>query len=61
MAVALAALEAFVNARGPDGERRIPIEQLYRLPGDEPQRDTTLEHGELITSVDLPPLAFSSN
>ena len=61
MAVALAALEAFVNARGPDGERRIPIEQLYRLPGGEPQRDTTLEHGELITSVDLPPLAFSSN
>jgi xanthine dehydrogenase YagS FAD-binding subunit len=34
---------------------------LHRLPGDEPQRDTTLEHGELITSVDLPPLAFSPN
>ena len=61
MAVALAALEAFVNVRGPDGERRIPIEELHRLPGDEPQRDTTLEYGELITSVDLPPLAFSSN
>ncbi len=61
MAVAMAALDAFVNARGPDGERRIPIEELHRLPGDEPERDTTLQHGELITSVDLPPLAFSSN
>ncbi len=60
MAVAMVALEAFVNVRGPEGERRIPIEDLHRLPGDEPQRDTTLEHGELITSVDLPPLAFSS-
>jgi xanthine dehydrogenase YagS FAD-binding subunit len=61
MAVAMTALEAFVNVHGPDGERRIPIEDLHRLPGDEPRRDTTLEHGELITSVDLPPLAFSSN
>ena len=61
MAVAMTALEAFVNVRGTHGERRIPIEELHRLPGDRPQRDTTLMHGELITSVDLPPLAFSSN
>jgi xanthine dehydrogenase YagS FAD-binding subunit len=61
MAVAMTALEAFVNVQGPDGERRIPIEDLHRLPGDEPQRDTILEYGELITSVDLPPLAFSSH
>jgi xanthine dehydrogenase YagS FAD-binding subunit len=61
MAVAMTALEAFVNVRGPEGERRIPIEDLHRLPGDEPRRDTILEHGELITSVDLPPLAFSSH
>ena len=34
----------------------------YRLPGDEPQRDTVLEHGELITAVTLPelPLARTS-
>ena len=61
MAVAMMALDAFVNVRGPDGERRVPIEELHRLPGDEPQRDTTLEHGELITAVDLPPLDFASN
>jgi xanthine dehydrogenase YagS FAD-binding subunit len=61
MAVAMAALDAFVVVQGQDGERRIPIEELHRLPGDEPWRDTTLEHGELITAVDLPPLGFASN
>ena len=61
MAVALVALDAFVNVQGPEGGRRIPIEELHRLPGDDPRRDTTLEHGELITSVDLPPLGFLSN
>ena len=61
MAVAMTALEAFVNVHGPDGERRILIEDLHRLPGDEPECDTTLEHGELITAVDLPPLDFAYN
>ena len=61
MAVAMTALEAFVNVQGPEGERRIPIEELHRLPGDEPERDTTLKRGELITSVDLPPVGFFSN
>jgi xanthine dehydrogenase YagS FAD-binding subunit len=35
-------------------------EGFHRLPGDEPQRDTVLEHGELITAVDLPPLACAA-
>ncbi len=61
MAVAMYALDAFVVVHGPDGERRFPIEELHRLPGDEPQRDTTLEHGELITAVDLPPLDLAAN
>jgi xanthine dehydrogenase YagS FAD-binding subunit len=61
MAVAMAALDAFVVVQGQNGERRIPIEELHRLPGDEPWRDTTLEHGELITAVDLPPLDLASN
>jgi len=61
MAVAMTVLDAVVRTRGPGGEREIPMTELYRLPGQEPQRDTTLEHAELITAVDLPPLAFSSN
>jgi xanthine dehydrogenase YagS FAD-binding subunit len=60
LAVALTALDARVHVHGPDGERTLPITELHRLPGDEPQRDTTLEHGELITAVELPPLEFAT-
>jgi xanthine dehydrogenase YagS FAD-binding subunit len=60
MAVALAALGASVRVLGPQGERTIPLVEFYRLPGNEPQRDTVLEHGELITAVDLPPLPFAT-
>jgi xanthine dehydrogenase YagS FAD-binding subunit len=56
MAVAMVALDAVVQVIGPDGARSIPIAELHRLPGDDPSRDTTLRHGELITGVDLPPL-----
>jgi len=60
MAVALAALDAVVRVQGPGGERTIPLVDFHRLPGDEPQRDTVLAHGELITAIDLPPLAFAA-
>jgi xanthine dehydrogenase YagS FAD-binding subunit len=56
MAVAMTALDAVALVQGPDGERRIPLVDFHRLPGDAPQRDTVLAHGELITAVDLPPL-----
>ncbi|TYP86117.1 FAD binding domain-containing protein [Blastococcus xanthinilyticus] len=56
MAVALAALDARVHTIGPAGVRTIPFVDLHRLPGDDPSRDTVLEHGELITAIDLPPL-----
>lgn len=61
MAVALAALDASVRVLGPKGERTIPLNEFYRLPGNEPQRDTVLEHGELITAIDIPRLAFASH
>ena len=60
MAVALCALDAVVQVQGPGGERSIPVEELHRLPGDEPQRDTVLQHGELITAVDLPALPVAA-
>ena len=56
MAVALAALDARVRLRGPDGDREIAFTDLHRLPGGDPSRDTALRHGELITAIDLPPL-----
>jgi len=55
MAVALAALDAVVEVRGPRGTRRIAIDGFHRLPGTTPQRDTNLEAGELVTAVELPP------
>jgi xanthine dehydrogenase YagS FAD-binding subunit len=60
MAVALTALDAIVHVEGADGERRIPLIDLHRLPGDEPQHDTVLEHGDLITAVELPAIPFSA-
>ena len=61
MAVALVALDAVVRVLGANGERTIPLTSFHRLPGDEPQRDTMLEHGELITAVDLPSLSFATH
>jgi xanthine dehydrogenase YagS FAD-binding subunit len=61
MAVAMVALDAVVRTQGPDSDRTIPLTELHRLPGDQPERDTVLEHGELITAIDVPPLGFAAN
>ena len=61
MAVALVALDARVRILGPDGERVTPLAELHRLPGDRPDRETTLAPGELITAVEVPPLAFAAS
>ena len=61
MAIALAALDASVRVRGPAGERVIPFAAFHRLPGDEPERDTNLERGELIVAIELPKQGFASN
>jgi xanthine dehydrogenase YagS FAD-binding subunit len=59
MAVALLAFDAVVQVTGPAGSRAVAIADLHRLPGDAPERDTTLGHGELITAVDLPALPIA--
>jgi len=59
MAVALAAFDAELVVLGVDGERRVGLNQLYRSPGTSPHRDTILEHGELITGVELPEIAVA--
>lgn len=56
MAVAMSALDATIETLDRHGAaRRIPIDALYRLPGDTPALETTLQPGELITAVVLPP------
>jgi xanthine dehydrogenase YagS FAD-binding subunit len=60
LAVALTALDARVNVVGVDGVRTVPVTELYRLPGAEPERDTVLQHGELIERIDVPPSSFAT-
>ncbi|GAB2849285.1 xanthine dehydrogenase family protein subunit M [Pseudoduganella ginsengisoli] len=59
MNVALAALDGVVAVAGQRGERRIPVTEFHRLPGNTPQFDTVLQPGELITGVELPPPQFN--
>jgi xanthine dehydrogenase YagS FAD-binding subunit len=60
MAVALAALDAVVHVEGAAGSRAIPLAGFHRLPGEEPQRDTVLAAGDLVTAVELPPLPLAA-
>lgn len=61
MAVALAALGAVVHVEGVSGQRAIDVTGLYRLPGDQPDRDTALARSDLITAVEIPALGFARN
>lgn len=55
MAVALAALDAVVKIQSSEGTTRsVNIAEFHRLPGDEPDKDNILRHGELITEIEIP-------
>jgi xanthine dehydrogenase YagS FAD-binding subunit len=54
VAVPLVALDARLRIRGPRGERLLALADLHRLPGEQPERETTLEHGELIIAIEVP-------
>ena len=56
MAVAMRVLDASVETVLPTAARRvIPIADFHRLPGNTPHIETSLQPGEFITSVSLPP------
>jgi xanthine dehydrogenase YagS FAD-binding subunit len=61
MNVAMTALEAVVHVKGPKGERKIRFGDFHRLPEDHPEKDNTLEKGELILAVDLPAALFNKH
>lgn len=61
MCVALAALDAVVHLESADGARSMPFAALHRLPADQPELDTTMQPGELITAIELRPLPFAAN
>ncbi|OZG30564.1 molybdopterin dehydrogenase [Williamsia sp. 1138] len=56
MAVALAVLEPKLEILGPAGRRFVPFDSLYRLPGDHPELDTTLERDDVVVSLAIPAL-----
>ena len=60
MCVALVALDAVVHVEGPAGVRTVAFADFHRLPGGTPELDTNLAAGELITAIELPPLAFAT-
>ena len=61
MANALLVLDAELTVRGPEGERRLKLEELHRQPGDAPHVETTLRAGEIITAIHLPASAHARN
>jgi xanthine dehydrogenase YagS FAD-binding subunit len=63
VAVAFAALGATVHVQGITGSRAISIDEFYRLPGEDPSRETTLGPGELIEAIEVPasPIARRSH
>jgi xanthine dehydrogenase YagS FAD-binding subunit len=60
MCVALVALDATVHLQSGSGARTLKLTELHRLPGGRPDLETTLEPGELITAVELPPLPWAA-
>jgi xanthine dehydrogenase YagS FAD-binding subunit len=52
--VPLVALDAVVEIEGKGGRREMSLEDLHRLPGEVPQRETGLDPGDLIVALKLP-------
>jgi xanthine dehydrogenase YagS FAD-binding subunit len=63
VAVALVAFDAVVRTVGPGGERALPIDDFFLLPGHTPEVEHPLEPGELIVGIDVPaaPIARRSS
>jgi xanthine dehydrogenase YagS FAD-binding subunit len=62
MCVALAAIGASVEVEKKDGtSRMIEFTDFHRLPGEQPDKDTNLMLGELITAIHLPKPIFSDH
>ncbi len=54
LAVSLVTLDTIVHILGPSGVRRVPLTEFYTQPGDAPDVENVLTHGELITEIEIP-------
>lgn len=61
MCVGLAALDAVAVIAGKKGERRIPLTDFHRLPGNHPEIDNHLAKDELITGIEIPDNNFAKH
>src|SRR4051812_46160216 len=54
VAVVLVAFDAVVHLVGPNGERRLQVDDFFLLPGDTPEVEHSMAHGELIVGIEVP-------
>ena len=54
LCVALVALDTLVDIQGARGPRSVPLTRFYVLPGERPDVENVLQHGELITRIRIP-------
>jgi len=54
LAPALIALGAKATVVGPDGTRQVAVDELYRIPSSDSERETTLKPNEVLTEITLP-------
>ena len=52
--VPLVALDTVVDIQGVDGSRSVPLTRFYVLPGQRPDIENVLRHGDLITRIRIP-------
>ncbi|HEX6449458.1 MAG TPA: xanthine dehydrogenase family protein subunit M [Trebonia sp.] len=54
LCVPLVALDAIARIQGPDTQRSVPLTEFYMVPGDRPDLENVLRHGELLTAIEIP-------
>lgn len=55
LAPGLIALGATVRIFGPNGGRELPLEEFFRTPQKDGEKEFNLDHGEIITDIMVPP------
>jgi len=55
LAAPLIALGAEATLVGPNGERTIPVKDLYRIPKNDRESELTIAPGEILVRVNIPP------
>jgi xanthine dehydrogenase YagS FAD-binding subunit len=54
LCVPLVALDTIVHIQGAEAQRRVPLTEFYIVPGDRPDVENVLRHGEMVTAIEIP-------